>query len=365
MLKTPIKPRIFLQIANILLLFIHFEVFARGLGGFHGGLSAPISTRFDGAKSIDLNQSDKHLDEAKTAVVLRNARDNQDYYNQEFYNGFGAAIGIDTISGVVGNPYYSPYVPYYYGAPAGQPYPTNYPTDNNIIINQPTNQNQTPQGDSQQNLQGDQSNTKNEDENAFNPYRSARDEEIFRILPRDIVLGDPQSKILVIEYFAYTCYHCSEYHNTTFYKIKEKYIDTNKVAYVLRTYVSNRLDVDASLLALCTGQPEDFKKITNDILSKQQEWINHRIYLQDFLEIAKSHGLTAEQCTTCLQNKELMKELITKSRAVHMNRKFIGTPAIYVNGERCSHHSFEILTRTIERAIKRTMEQTMEQTVEN
>ena len=41
----------------------------------------------------------------------------------------------------------------------------------------------------------------------------------------DIVIGDPKSKIVLVEYFAPTGPHCVHYHQKIFPEIKAKYID--------------------------------------------------------------------------------------------------------------------------------------------
>ena len=48
----------------------------------------------------------------------------------------------------------------------------------------------------------------------------------------DIVIGDPKSKIVLVEYFAPTCPHCVHYHQKIFPEIKAKYIDNNKIAVI-------------------------------------------------------------------------------------------------------------------------------------
>ena len=62
----------------------------------------------------------------------------------------------------------------------------------------------------------------------------------FNIKEDDIVLGNTNSKIIVVEYFAPTCTHCVNAHHKIFPVIKEQYIDTGKIAYVMREFVGNK-----------------------------------------------------------------------------------------------------------------------------
>ena len=65
-------------------------------------------------------------------------------------------------------------------------------------------------------------------------------ERSFSIEEDDIVIGDPNSKVVVMEYFAMTCPHCYGFLKRTYPEIKSKYIDTKKVAYVFREFVGNK-----------------------------------------------------------------------------------------------------------------------------
>ena len=51
--------------------------------------------------------------------------------------------------------------------------------------------------------------------------------------PIEMVLGDANAPITVIEYASYTCPHCASYRET--YKpLKENYIDTGKIKFIFR-----------------------------------------------------------------------------------------------------------------------------------
>ena len=82
----------------------------------------------------------------------------------------------------------------------------------------------------------------------------------------DIVIGDPKSKIVLVEYFAPTCPHCVHYHQKIFPEIKAKYIDTNKIAYVIREFIGNKQDLDATILARCSGHTDTYLKFLEVIL---------------------------------------------------------------------------------------------------
>ena len=48
----------------------------------------------------------------------------------------------------------------------------------------------------------------------------------------DFKIGDINAPITIIEYSSLSCSHCANFHNNTLDKLKEEYIDTNKVRFI-------------------------------------------------------------------------------------------------------------------------------------
>src|ERR1700740_2084765 len=57
----------------------------------------------------------------------------------------------------------------------------------------------------------------------------------------DIVMGSPTAPVTIIEYASMTWPHCAHFAVETFPKLKEKYIDTGKVKYIMREYPLDNL----------------------------------------------------------------------------------------------------------------------------
>src|SRR5262245_55399639 len=52
----------------------------------------------------------------------------------------------------------------------------------------------------------------------------------------DVVLGQANAPVTLIEYASSTCPHCAEFHERVFEHLKANYIDTGKVKYVFREF---------------------------------------------------------------------------------------------------------------------------------
>ena len=157
--------------------------------------------------------------------------------------------------------------------------------------------------------------------------------ETFSIKQDDIVLGNANSKVVVVEYFAPTCTHCVTAHHKIFPVIKERYIDTGKIAYVMREFVGNKQDLDASILARCKGSNEKYMALKDLVLSKQDEWAFGRDYRKSLESFGKSVGISKEEYALCLQDESIIQTLINNTTAAAKLDNFIGTPSFFINSK--------------------------------
>jgi len=155
----------------------------------------------------------------------------------------------------------------------------------------------------------------------------------FNIKEDDIVLGNVNSEVVVIEYYAPTCGPCANADRNIFPVIKEKYIDTGKIAYVMREFVGNKQDLDASILARCSVDNEGYLKLMEVILSTQEDWAYNKNYRQYLVDIGAQGGITEEQYKKCLADDSWTEVFIKNAKLAANTTNFIGTPSFFINGE--------------------------------
>jgi protein-disulfide isomerase len=89
----------------------------------------------------------------------------------------------------------------------------------------------------------------------------------------DMSLGDPKAKVQVTEYASASCPHCAHFDETVFPAFKAKYIDTGRVHYTLKEFLTPPAEVAAAgfLLARCGGTATYFP-ILHGVFKSQAEW---------------------------------------------------------------------------------------------
>ncbi|WP_342226451.1 DsbA family protein [Rickettsia endosymbiont of Urophora cardui] len=174
----------------------------------------------------------------------------------------------------------------------------------------------------------------------------------FKIDENDMVLGNKDSKIVLVEYFSPTCPHCAYYHSTIFPELKQKYIDTNKIAYVTREFIATKQDLDASILARCKGDINSFMLFHDIMLKQQDKWSVSNKYRELLTDIGQLGGVTPEEYKKCLSDDQITETLIANTNFITKAPKFIGTPSFFVNGVQTENYSINSISAAIDKAIE-------------
>ncbi|WP_425419091.1 DsbA family protein [Oricola indica] len=149
------------------------------------------------------------------------------------------------------------------------------------------------------------------------------------------VEGAEDAPITVVEYASMTCSHCAHFHKETFPAIKENYIDTGKVRFILREFPFDPRAAAAFMLARCAPEGKYFAMV--DVLFKQQQsWAfveNARPPLEN---IAKLAGFTQESFQTCLTNQKLLDDINSIRERASAEFGVNATPTFFINGKKYS-----------------------------
>jgi Thioredoxin len=88
----------------------------------------------------------------------------------------------------------------------------------------------------------------------------------------DVVLGSDNAPVTIIEYASMTCPHCAHFSTTTFPELKQRYIDTGKVRFIMREFPLDALAASGFMLARCAGN-DKYMAIVETLFAKQPDWI--------------------------------------------------------------------------------------------
>ena len=168
----------------------------------------------------------------------------------------------------------------------------------------------------------------------------------------DIVFGNKSAPVVLVEYFSPTCPHCVTFHKKIFPEIQKAYIDTGKIAYVMREFIANKQDLDATLLARCAGDLDHYYKFINIILEQQDNWAFNKNYREILTNMGIVGGISPEKYALCLNDDAKLQILIENTKLVAKEPHFVGTPSFFINGKQFSGvYTFEELSKAIDAAL--------------
>jgi protein-disulfide isomerase len=153
----------------------------------------------------------------------------------------------------------------------------------------------------------------------------------------DMGLGNPSAKVQVVEYASLGCPHCAHWNNTVFPTFKTKYIDTGKVHYVLREFLTGDAPVASAgfLLARCAGKDKYFQVV--DAVFHQEEPLletGRTAEQRDALvKVAQSAGLTEAQFDACVGDDKSILALNGRSEKWAKDDNIQNTPTFVINGK--------------------------------
>jgi protein-disulfide isomerase len=167
----------------------------------------------------------------------------------------------------------------------------------------------------------------------------------------DVVMGDANAPVTIIEYASMTCPHCSHFALTTFPQIKEKYIDTGKVKYILREFPFDPIAAGAFMLARCAG-PDKYYAMVDLLFRTQATWAVEKP-LQPMLAAVKQAGFTEDKFKACLADQKVLDGIEKVRDRAAQKFGVNSTPTFFINGQRSvGALSFEEMEKVIQPFLK-------------
>jgi protein-disulfide isomerase len=169
----------------------------------------------------------------------------------------------------------------------------------------------------------------------------------------DMISGNPDATVEVIEYASFTCPHCATFHTGAYKKLKAEYIDTGKIKFIYREVYFDRFGLWASLIARCGGE-EKFFGIADLIYADQAGWSragDPAAIVGELRKIGRLAGLDNDTLEACLQDGDRAQELVAWYKENAEEDGIDSTPSFLINGKKYSNMSYENMKETIDAAL--------------
>ncbi|MEL7546320.1 MAG: thioredoxin domain-containing protein [Pseudomonadota bacterium] len=167
----------------------------------------------------------------------------------------------------------------------------------------------------------------------------SQDDEVAAEIGQDMVLGDPDAPITLVEYASWTCGACWQFHNDVMPMLEEEYIETGKVRLVFREFPTAPVNVSLAgfVMARCRGADQYFEVI-DELFDRQSAILalvrNGGAVRDALVQIGLNQGLADEAAfDACLADEAHRRNIATavgRGEAQGVN----STPTVFMNGVR-------------------------------
>lgn len=169
----------------------------------------------------------------------------------------------------------------------------------------------------------------------------------------EMVMGDPNAPVTMVEYAMFTCPHCADFNKDVFPKIKENFIDTGKVKLIFREVYFNAPSLWAALIARCAPADRYFG-IVDLLFETQAGWLNSSdgaTIMKNLYGIGRQAGLTDAQMDACRQDQAFSEALVADYQRNMTADGIDATPTFIINGQKVDNLSYEEIAAKLNAAL--------------
>lgn len=173
-----------------------------------------------------------------------------------------------------------------------------------------------------------------------------------QILP-DMVMGQQDAPVTLIEYASFTCPHCASFHENVVDRLKADYVDTGKVRFIHREVYFDKFGLWAGLVASCGGAPKYFA-IADMIYDTQRDWIGNgqdATVAANLRKIGLKAGLSEDQLNACLNDQARAQQMVATYQKNATADDISATPTLVINGTKHSNMSYEDLKAILDKEL--------------
>ncbi|MDW4550058.1 DsbA family protein [Defluviimonas sp. D31] len=166
----------------------------------------------------------------------------------------------------------------------------------------------------------------------------------------DMVLGQAEAPVEVIEYASFTCPHCASFHETVFDQLKANYIDTGKIRFVYREVYFDKFGLWAAMVARCDGA-EKYFGIADMLFDEQKDWLapgEAAGIAENLRKVGLKAGIGAEALEACLNDNEMAQAMVATYQGNATKDEINSTPSFIIDGQKYSNMSYEDFAKILD-----------------
>ena len=154
-----------------------------------------------------------------------------------------------------------------------------------------------------------------------------------KISKSDHVLGLRTAPLAVIEYASLTCPYCASFHNKTLPQIAKRWISTGRMSLTFRHYPLDGMSLRAALVAEAIEHEMTFFDFISKLFAHQDAWTKTHNSTDYLINMAMEFGMPLERAKMALNDKEIMRRVLTGLVSARDELNVKSTPTFFINDQ--------------------------------
>lgn len=174
----------------------------------------------------------------------------------------------------------------------------------------------------------------------------------------DIVIGQPNAPVTLVEYASLSCPHCAHFYHEEIPTLEKDYVEKGMLKILFRHFPLNAPALKGAVAVECAPEAQR-RALLGHLFETQNEWAYSENYLQAAAKEAAGFGVTQEMFDKCSGDVDLENRILQTRQVAEDKLQVASTPSLFVNGQRFDGApSLDVLRKAIDAALASTSKAT-------
>lgn len=148
-----------------------------------------------------------------------------------------------------------------------------------------------------------------------------------------IAFGEDTARVTLVEVSDFGCVHCQAFHAETATPLKEQYLDTGDIRWVVLPYALSPSTVPAAASAMCANEQGLYFDYANTLFAIEPP--TTRLSIDGYRQAAETVGMNMDEFISCMDDGRYL-DVISLNREKASAVGVTGTPTFFLNDEELS-----------------------------
>ncbi|MDR6627786.1 thioredoxin domain-containing protein [Caulobacter segnis] len=151
-------------------------------------------------------------------------------------------------------------------------------------------------------------------------------------VPGEMTLGSPTAPVQLVAYASASCPHCAHWWTQVLPLVRERFVDTGKVRFVFREFLTPPTEFAAAGFILARRIPGKYFEVLTTVFQRQEEIYRSEKLWEGLQAIGKQYGLTDAQFAAAMNDQAALKGVNDRFFRALNQENIEVTPTFFVNG---------------------------------